>query len=59
MESPKTWDTRSAIDDEGSMIVAADGKTAYYSSDRSDTRGGLDIYTFELRQDLRPLEHCG
>ena len=37
------------IDDEGSLIVAADGKTAYYSSDRSDTKGGLDIYTFELR----------
>ena len=44
------------IDDEGSMIVAADGKTAYYSSDRSDTKGGLDIYTFELRRDLRPLK---
>jgi outer membrane protein OmpA-like peptidoglycan-associated protein len=44
------------IDDEGSLIVAADGKTAYYSSDRSDTKGGLDIYTFELRQDLRPLK---
>ena len=44
------------IDDEGSMIVAADGKTAYYSSDRSDTRGGLDIYTFELRKDMRPLK---
>ncbi|MEO8412814.1 MAG: OmpA family protein [Ginsengibacter sp.] len=44
------------IDDEGSLIVAADGKTAYYSSDRSDTKGGLDIYTFELRQDVRPLK---
>ncbi|MEO5646824.1 MAG: OmpA family protein, partial [Chitinophagaceae bacterium] len=44
------------IDDEGSMIVAADGKTAYYSSDRNDTRGGLDIYTFELREDLRPAK---
>jgi outer membrane protein OmpA-like peptidoglycan-associated protein len=44
------------IDDEGSMIVASDGKTAYYSSDRSDTKGGLDIYTFELRKDLRPLK---
>jgi outer membrane protein OmpA-like peptidoglycan-associated protein/tetratricopeptide (TPR) repeat protein len=42
------------IDDEGSMIVAADGKTAYYSSDKIDTKGGLDIYTFELREDLRP-----
>jgi outer membrane protein OmpA-like peptidoglycan-associated protein/tetratricopeptide (TPR) repeat protein len=44
------------IDDEGSMVVAADGKTAYYSSDRSDSKGGLDIYTFELREDLRPLK---
>ncbi len=44
------------IDDEGSLIAAADGKTAYYSSDRSDTKGGLDIYTFELRQDIRPLK---
>jgi outer membrane protein OmpA-like peptidoglycan-associated protein len=44
------------IDDEGSLIVAADGKTAYYSSDRADTKGGLDIYTFELRQDIEPLK---
>ncbi|WP_431217735.1 OmpA family protein [Puia sp. P3] len=36
------------------MIVAADGKTAYYASDRSDSRGGLDLYTFELRDDIRP-----
>jgi outer membrane protein OmpA-like peptidoglycan-associated protein/tetratricopeptide (TPR) repeat protein len=43
------------IDDEPSLVVASDGKTAYYSSDRSDTKGGLDIYTFQLRQDLRPL----
>jgi outer membrane protein OmpA-like peptidoglycan-associated protein len=42
------------IDDEGSMIVAADGKTAYYASDRSDTKGGLDLYSFELREDIRP-----
>ncbi|MEO8823356.1 MAG: OmpA family protein [Ginsengibacter sp.] len=44
------------IGDEGSMIVAADGKTAYYSSDKIDSKGGLDIYTFELRKDLRPLK---
>ena len=37
------------------MIVSSDGKTAYYASDRSDTKGGLDIYTFELREDIRPL----
>jgi len=44
------------IDDEGSLVVASDGKTAYYSSDKSDTKGGLDIYTFELREDIRPLK---
>ena len=42
------------IDDEGSMIVAADGKTAYYASERSDSRGALDLYSFELREDIRP-----
>ncbi len=42
------------IEDEGSLFVAADGKTAFYASDRSDSRGGLDIYTFELRPNVRP-----
>ncbi len=42
------------IENEGSLIVAADGRTAYYASDRSDTRGGLDIYSFDLREDVRP-----
>ena len=44
------------IDDEGSLIISADGKTAYYSSDRNDTKGGLDIYTFSLPDRLRPLK---
>ncbi|MEO6252255.1 MAG: OmpA family protein [Ferruginibacter sp.] len=44
------------IDDQGSLIVAADGKTAYYASDGTDTRGGLDIYSFLLREDIRPLK---
>lgn len=39
---------------EGTLFIAADGKTAYYASDRSDSRGKLDIYTFELREDMRP-----
>lgn len=42
------------IENEGSLFVSADGKTAFYSSDRSDSRGELDIYTFELRPDVRP-----
>ncbi|MEO5783063.1 MAG: OmpA family protein [Ginsengibacter sp.] len=44
------------IDEEGSLIVSSDGKTAYYASDRSDTKGALDIYTFELREDVRPAK---
>lgn len=44
------------IDEEGGLFVAADGKTAYYSSDRSDSRGGLDLYKFELREDIRPAK---
>jgi outer membrane protein OmpA-like peptidoglycan-associated protein len=43
-------------DEEGSLIVASDGKTAYYASDRADTKGALDIYTFELRADVRPAK---
>lgn len=39
---------------EGTLFVAADGKTAYYASDRSDSKGGTDIYSFELREDVRP-----
>lgn len=42
------------IDEEGSLIVAADGKTAYYSSEGKDSRGGLDLYQFQLRADLQP-----
>ena len=42
------------IENEGSLVVASDGKTAYYASDRSDSRGQLDLYGFELRSDIRP-----
>ena len=31
-------------------------KTAYYSSDRSDSKGGLDIYSFDLREEVRPFK---
>lgn len=40
------------IGDEGSLIVASDGKTAIYASDGGDTRGGLDLYSFQLRDDV-------
>ena len=42
------------IHHEGTIFIAADAKTAYYASDRSDSRGGLDIYSFEMREDIRP-----
>ncbi len=55
-----SWDTPvnlgypiNTIDDEGSIIVTADGKTSYYASDGTDTKGGLDLYKFELREDIR------
>lgn len=44
------------INREGTLFIDADGKTAYYASDRSDSRGGLDIYSFELRDDIRPVK---
>ena len=44
------------IENEGSLVVASDGKTAYYASDRADSRGGLDLYTFQLRDDIRPAQ---
>lgn len=42
------------IENEGSLAVSSDGLTAYYASDRSDSRGGLDLYQFNLRSDIRP-----
>ncbi len=42
------------IDNEGSLAVSADGLTAYYASDRSDSRGNLDLYSFQLRPNIRP-----
>lgn len=44
------------IENEGSLTIAADGITAYYASDRADTRGGLDIYTFQLRKEVQPTK---
>lgn len=37
-----------------SMVVSADGTTAYYASERPEGYGGLDIYKFELYPDARP-----
>jgi len=40
--------------DERQMIVSADGKTAYYSTEKADGFGGQDIYFFDLNENLRP-----
>jgi outer membrane protein OmpA-like peptidoglycan-associated protein/tetratricopeptide (TPR) repeat protein len=44
------------INKEATLFISSDGKTAYYASDRSDSKGGLDIYSFELREDVRPYK---
>lgn len=44
------------INKEATLFINADGKTAYYASDRSDSKGGLDIYSFELRENVRPYK---
>ena len=42
-------------DDEHGLIVSADGRTAYFASNRLKTGvGGFDIYGFELPKDARP-----
>ncbi|HTL07577.1 MAG TPA: OmpA family protein [Chitinophagaceae bacterium] len=44
------------IQNEGSLVITSDGSTAYYASNRKDSRGGLDLYTFTLRNDIRPIK---
>lgn len=39
--------------DERGLVVDASGKTAYYSSDK--TGKGMDIYSFEMPERIRPL----
>lgn len=44
------------IEDEGSICINSNGSTAYYASDRAEGKGGLDIYQFELRDDIKPYK---
>lgn len=44
------------IDNDGTMVIAADGVTTYFSSNRSDSRGMQDIYTFQMRPGMRPYK---
>ncbi|MCX6318542.1 MAG: OmpA family protein [Bacteroidetes bacterium] len=43
------------VNDEGTLFITANGITAYYASDRNDSRGSHDIYSFELRPEIRPI----
>jgi len=42
--------------DENSLMVSASGEIAYFASNRTGGFGGLDIYYFELPQDVRPVK---
>lgn len=44
------------ISTDGTMVIASDGVTAYFSSNRSDSRGANDIYTFQMRPSMRPFK---
>jgi len=42
------------VNDENSLLVDANGKLAYFASEREGGFGGLDIYQFELPESLQP-----
>lgn len=41
--------------DENSVLVSPSGVLAYYSSDREGGFGDLDLYSFELPEEIRPI----
>jgi outer membrane protein OmpA-like peptidoglycan-associated protein/tetratricopeptide (TPR) repeat protein len=40
--------------DESSLLVSPDGSVAYFASNREDSRGGLDLYQFDLYDGAKP-----
>ena len=42
------------VTDENSLVVDANGKLAYLASEREGGFGGLDIYQFELPENMKP-----
>lgn len=40
--------------DESSLLVSPDGSIAYFASNRDDSRGGLDLYQFDLYDGAKP-----
>jgi outer membrane protein OmpA-like peptidoglycan-associated protein len=43
-----------SFNDENSLLVGPDGKIAYFASNRKGGFGGLDVYQFELPENIRP-----
>ena len=44
------------IENEGSITINSLGTTGYFASDRSDSRGGLDLYSFTISPHIKPLK---
>jgi outer membrane protein OmpA-like peptidoglycan-associated protein/tetratricopeptide (TPR) repeat protein len=40
--------------DEIGIYVTADGRWAYFASEQPDTKGGMDIYKFEMPDNIKP-----
>ena len=40
--------------DELGIFITADGQKAYYASEQKDSKGGMDIYTFDMPDGIRP-----
>ncbi|MFM9950984.1 MAG: OmpA family protein [Saprospiraceae bacterium] len=40
---------------EGALVVSLDGQTAYFSGDKTDGAGGVDLYSFPLYSAAQPL----
>lgn len=40
--------------EEMSLVVSLDGQTGFFASDREDSKGATDIYSFEMPEVLRP-----
>ncbi|NUO01513.1 MAG: PD40 domain-containing protein, partial [Saprospiraceae bacterium] len=40
---------------EGALVVSLDGQTAYFSGDKTDGKGGVDLYRFPLYAAAQPL----
>src|SRR5690606_22109190 len=41
--------------EESSLTISSDGRTAFFASDKEKGFSGLDIYSFQLPEKLRPL----